>query len=131
VPDDRDRERPAEQGAVRLDQGQEEDDEAPEDQEVRDSRHRPAEQLALPEDLGELRLRTPARMLAERGDPLRRRLAGPGQPVEPPQPPARDDESGRGDDQPDDDAHGHRVSPHAAAVRAAAGPAPRHRVVPA
>ena len=56
VPDAGDRERPAEQVAVRLDDRQQQNDEAPERQGVRHARHRPLQQLALPDHLGRLRL---------------------------------------------------------------------------
>ena len=45
-----------------------------------------------------------AGMLPDRLDPLRRRLAGPAEPVEPPQPPAGDGERDRGQGESDDDA---------------------------
>ena len=65
------------------------------------------QQLALPDHLGGLDLGVPARMLADRGDPLRGWLAGPGDPVQPPQPLPGQCERDHGEGQPDDDAHGH------------------------
>src|SRR5579863_3943489 len=84
VPDPDDRELPAEQVAVRLDDRQEQDDEAPEGQGVRRARHRPLEQLALPDHLRGLRAQVPAEVRAGGGDTLRGRLPGGRQPPQPP-----------------------------------------------
>ena len=56
VPDAGDRERAGEQVPVRLDDRQDQDDEAPERQRVRGAGHRPLQQLALADYLGRLRL---------------------------------------------------------------------------
>ena len=53
------------------------------------------------------RLRVPARVRPHRLDPLRRRLPGPSHPVQPPQPPARQRDRHRRQDQPDHDPHNH------------------------
>ena len=61
VPDPGDRERPGEQVPVRLDDRQQQHDETPERRRVRRPGHRPLQQLALPDHLGSLDLRIPAR----------------------------------------------------------------------
>ena len=53
-PDERDVEVPVEQRPVRLDDGQHEQEEAPEREHVRDARHGPLQQLPLPEHLDDL-----------------------------------------------------------------------------
>jgi hypothetical protein len=108
VPDAGNREGLAEQIPVGLDDGQQQDDESPERERVRGARHRPAEQLALAEHLGELRFRSPARVLPERAGTLGSRLPGHGQPLQPPQPAAGDGERDNGDHQADDDAQSHQ-----------------------
>ena len=56
VADPRDRERAREQVPVRLDDRQQQDDEAPEGRRVGRPRHRPLQQLPLPDHLGQLGL---------------------------------------------------------------------------
>jgi hypothetical protein len=104
VADPGNRERAGEQVAVRLDQRQHQDDEAPERQEVRDPWNRPLEQLALPEHLGGLRFGVTGGVRADGFDPLGRRLPGPAQPVEPPQPTPGHRGRDRGQGESDDDA---------------------------
>jgi hypothetical protein len=65
VADDRDRERLAEQVPVSLDDRQQQHDRAPEGQRVRDPRHRPFQQLSLPDHLSRLMARAPARAGAD------------------------------------------------------------------
>jgi hypothetical protein len=86
VPDAGNRERPAEQVAVRLDDRQQQDGKAPEGEGMRHARYRPLEQLALPDHLGGLRRHVPAGMLAYGLDPLGGRLPAQRQPLQPPQP---------------------------------------------
>ena len=87
---------------VGLDDGQDQDDEAPEGQGVRDTWHRPHQQLALPDHLGDLGLRARCRVLAKCRDALGRRLPGPAEPEQPPEAAARDrardDRQGESDD---------------------------------
>ena len=80
------RERPAEQVAVRLDDRQQQNGKAPERQGMRHARHRPLQQLALPDHLDGLRRHVPAGMLAHGLDPLRSGLPAERQPLQPPQP---------------------------------------------
>ena len=101
VPDPDDRELPAEQVPVRLDDRQHQDDEAPEGQGVRHARHRPLQQLALPDHLGSLGGQVTAEVGAGGGDTLRGRLSGGRQPPQPPQPPPGDRERDRSQDQAD------------------------------
>ena len=72
--DDRHGEVGDEQGAVGLEDGEAEDEEAPEGEHVREARNRPLEQLLLPEHLDCLGL-DPLRSILRSAD---RRLAGPG-----------------------------------------------------
>jgi hypothetical protein len=102
VPDPRDRERPGEQGAVGLDDRQQQDDEAPERRGVRRAGHRPFQQLPLADHLGQLGLGLPGRVRPGVRHPLRRRLPGKCQPPEPPHPPPRHRERDNGQTQPDD-----------------------------
>ena len=64
--------------------------------------HRPLEQLALPDHLGDLSLGAFGRVLPQGLDALGGGLPGPAEPVEPPQPVAghrrRDDRQGESDD---------------------------------
>ncbi len=133
VADDRDREAAAEQVTVGLDDRQQQDDEAPERQRVRHAGHRPLEQLALPDHLGGLGFHVPAGMLSHGGDPLRRGLARPGHPVQPPQPLPGERGGGRRQHKPDDDTQDHadllmRRLPARGARQAFAGR--RRRLVP-
>jgi hypothetical protein len=122
-PDQRDRELLAEQVPVGLDDREDQDDEAPERQEVRDAGDRPLEQLALAEHLRDLRLGVPARVRADRLDALGGGLPGHRQPVEPPQAPAGDRDGDRGQDESDDDAQGHKDLPvRRQAMRCGAAP---------
>src|SRR5215472_595768 len=93
----------AEQGAVSLDDRQDQHDEAPERQRMRDARYRPLEQFALPDHLGYLGLTLSARVLAQRLNPLRSGLTTVPEPVQPGQ--AATGDRGRHDrqDQSDDD----------------------------
>jgi hypothetical protein len=90
--DDWDVEVAVEQGAVALDDGRGEDDEPPEDREVREARDAPLEQLALAEHLDGDR----AQAGAEAAGPVRfGGLAGAGDPVEGPHAPAGEGERRR------------------------------------
>ena len=92
----------AEQVAVSLDDRQDQHDEAPERQRMRGARYRPLEQFALPDHLGHLGLALPARVLAQRLNPLRGRLTTAPEPVQPEQAVAgergRDDRQGQSED---------------------------------
>ena len=101
VPDAGNRERPAEQVAVRFDDRQQQDSKAPEGQGMRHARYRPLEQLALPDHLDGLRLDVPADMLPHRFDTLRGRLPAHRQPLQPPQPAPGDRERDHSQDQTD------------------------------
>ena len=111
VPDAGDREGPGEQVAVGLDDREDQDEEAPERRRVRGAGHRPLQQLPLPDHLGQLSLRLPARMRPGIRHPLRRRLAAERQPLQPPHPPPRHRERDDGQPQPDDDACDHAEPP--------------------
>jgi hypothetical protein len=116
MPDPRDRERPAEQVAVGLDDREDQNDEAPEGEQVRGARHRPLQQLPLPEHLSDLDLHIPAGMLACRLQPLRRRLASQPQTAQPPQPAAGDRGGRHRHHQAKDDSQGHQGPPPAASA---------------
>ena len=75
--------------------------EAPERQGMRHARHRPLQQLALPDHLDGLRRHVPAGMHAHRRDPLRSGLPAHRQPLQPPQPAPGDRERDHGQDQAD------------------------------
>ena len=124
VPDPGDGEGPGEQRAVGLDDGQQQHDEAPERGRVRRARHRPLQQLALPDHLGRLDLHVPAGMLAHRRDALGRGLTGERQPLQPPQPAPRDRQRDGGQDQADSHPHNHAEPPQYPELkRSHAGPA--------
>ena len=108
VPDPRNGERPGEQGAERFDDRQQQDGEAPERQGMRRARHRPLQQLALPDHLGGLRRHVPAGMRAHRRDPLGGGLPAARQPLQPPQPAPGDRERRGREEKPDDDPYKHR-----------------------
>ena len=74
---------------------------APERQGMRHARHRPLQQLALPDHLDGLRRHVPAGMLAHGLDPLRGRLPAERQPLQPPQPAPGDRECDHSQDQAD------------------------------
>ena len=74
VPDPGDGEAAGEQVTVGLDDREDQNNEAPEHDEVRQPGDRPLEQLPLPEHLGRLHLGVPLRMRTNGRDPLRRRL---------------------------------------------------------
>jgi len=101
VPDAGDREGPAEQVAVGLDDRQQQHDETPEGGRVGRPRDRPFQQLALPDHLGRLRFHVQAGVLPDRGDPLRRGLPAERQPLEPPHPAPGHSERDYGQDQAD------------------------------
>ncbi len=105
-PDQRDVEVPPDQGPVRLDDRQAEDQEAPEREEVCGAGQRPLEQLALPEDLHGLGLHGEPRVRGTGGDVL----PGTAEPVEHPQPAAGDHERRDGEQQTDDEPNGHGLS---------------------
>ena len=84
-------ERRREQRSVGLDDGEQEDDERPEHEEVGDTRHWPAQQLALAEDVRKFRLDLGPDVLHAVG----RRLAGRDQPE---QKPAATKDKGQPDD---------------------------------
>ena len=111
VPDARDGERPGEQGAVGLDDRQQQHDEAPERQRMRYPGNRPLQQLALPDHLGRLGLHIPAGMLPHGRDALGSGLPAHRQQPQPPQPPTGERERDRGQDQADDHPHNHREPP--------------------
>ena len=116
MPDPRDRELPVEQITVGLDDREDQDDEAPERDEVRQAGHRPLEQLPLPEDLRGLHFHVSANVRADRLDPLRRGLPGQAELAQPPQPTARDHGRGHGHQQTKDDSQGHGGPPPAASA---------------
>jgi len=78
-----------EQVAVGLDDRQQQHDETPERGRMCRTGHRPLQQLALPDHLSRLRFHIAAGMRAHRRDPLRRRLPGERQSLQPPQPAPR------------------------------------------
>ena len=116
VTDPGDREPAGEQVPVGLDDREEQDDEAPERDEVSYAGDGPLEQLPLAEYLRGLDLGIPAGMRADRLDPLRRGLPGSAEQAQPPQPAPRDGEGGHGDEQAYDDSQGHEGPPPAASA---------------
>ena len=114
VPDPGDGEAAGEQVTVGLDDREDQNNEAPEHDEVRQPGDRPLEQLPLPEHLGRLHLGVPLRMRTNGRDPLRRRLPRQTQTPQPPQPTTGQHGRGRGHDQAKDDSQDHRGPPRAA-----------------
>ena len=106
-PDDRDVEVLVEQVAVRLDDGQEQDGEAPHGEEVGQPGHRPLQELALPGHLGDLGLGLAAQGPPGPGRVGLARTDEPGQPVEPH---GGDAEAGQGDADAQNDPDRHRCS---------------------
>ena len=101
--DQRDVEVDVEDGAVRLDDREREDEEAPEHEEVRQARDAPLQQPLLAEDLGDLTDEPPR----PADEPARRGLAGGDHAEEEEDPPTRDRQRHDGDQQPADQPHEH------------------------
>jgi hypothetical protein len=104
--DQRDVEVAPDQRPVRFDDRQEQDQEAPEREEVRQPGAGPAQQLALPEHLGKVGPQPRTEVLGASG----LRLAGTDQPVQPPDAAAGDGERNQGHQHADHQADGHSTS---------------------
>jgi hypothetical protein len=111
VADPRDRERAGEQRAVGLDDRQQQHDEAPERRRVRRPWHRPLQQLALTEHLGQLRLDVGRRVRPGVLEALGGRLARQRQPLQPPQPPPRHRVRDHREPKANDHPHDHARNP--------------------
>ena len=121
VPDARDREGAREQVPVGLDDRQQQHDETPERGRVRRAGHRPLQQLPLPDNLDQLRLDLTAQVLFRVADPLRRRLPGHAQPLQPPQPPPGNRERHHRQPQANDYAQDHAEPPQYSGLKRSPG----------
>ena len=103
----RDAEVPVDERAVGLDDRQSEDEEAPEDEGVRQAGDGPLEESALSDDLSDLGLEHRAGVDV----PAQGRLAAADQPPQPVQAPPGDGQRDDGDEEADEEAHAHTLNP--------------------